>query len=216
MSSPVRQARVSSGRQHRLRGETTTRPRRTRWDDSALVRFDRHSQFTRAVRQITAHFHSHQHMPAGSTAPPSGPPRSACETGTPASRGPAARHWPASPPHSPRPSSATASLASRRDPASRHSFHIPRPPHMPAYSSPPARLRRGDHRLHLGAREAEHPRDRRRLEAGLERREHQPFLPGRHRSRRSARPRFRTGNSAVCGWAVGSFQLGCRARPAPS
>ena len=34
-------------------GETTTRPRRTRWDDSALVRFDRHSQFTRAVRQIT-------------------------------------------------------------------------------------------------------------------------------------------------------------------
>ena len=62
MSSPVRQARVSSGRQHRLRGETTTRPRRTRWDDSALVRFDRHSQFTRAVRQITAHFHSHQHQ----------------------------------------------------------------------------------------------------------------------------------------------------------
>ena len=60
MSSPVRQARASSGRQHRLRGETTTRPRRARWDDSALVRFDRHSQLTRAVRQITAHFHSHQ------------------------------------------------------------------------------------------------------------------------------------------------------------
>ena len=60
MSSPVRQARVSSGRQHRLRGETTTRPKRTRWDDSALVRFDRHSQFTRAVRHLSAHFHSHQ------------------------------------------------------------------------------------------------------------------------------------------------------------
>ena len=42
-------------------GETTTRPRRARWDDSALVRFDRHSQFTRAVRQMPAHFHSHQH-----------------------------------------------------------------------------------------------------------------------------------------------------------
>ena len=42
-------------------GGTTIRPRRTRWDDSALVRFDRHSQVTRAVRQITAHFHSHQH-----------------------------------------------------------------------------------------------------------------------------------------------------------
>ena len=62
------QARVSSGRQHRLRGETTTRPRRTRWDDSALVRFDRHSQFTRAVRQITAHFHSHQHTSSRNTA----------------------------------------------------------------------------------------------------------------------------------------------------
>ena len=34
----------SSGRQHRLRGKTTTRPKRARWADSALVRFDRHSQ----------------------------------------------------------------------------------------------------------------------------------------------------------------------------
>ena len=51
-------------------GETTTRPRRTRWDDSALVRFDRHSQFTRAVRQITAHFHSHQQTVNRPAAPP--------------------------------------------------------------------------------------------------------------------------------------------------
>ena len=41
-------------------GKTTTRPRRARWADSALVRFDRHSQFTRAVRHLSAHFHSHQ------------------------------------------------------------------------------------------------------------------------------------------------------------
>ena len=59
------------------------------------------------------------------------------------------------------------------------------------YPSPPARLRRRDHRFHLDAREAELPRDRRRLEAGLERREHQPFLSGRHRSRPPARSRFR-------------------------
>ena len=54
--------RASSGRQHRLRGKTTTRPRRARWDDSALVRFDRHSQFTRAVRHLSAVSHSHQQL----------------------------------------------------------------------------------------------------------------------------------------------------------
>ena len=43
-------------------GNNDTSHRRARWGDSALVRFDRHSQFTRAVRQITAHFHSHQQL----------------------------------------------------------------------------------------------------------------------------------------------------------
>ena len=51
-------------------GKTTTRPRRARWDDSALVRFDRHSQFTRAVRHLSAHFHSHQHPHATLTRMP--------------------------------------------------------------------------------------------------------------------------------------------------
>ena len=39
----------------------------------------------------------------------------------------------------------------------------------------------------MGTRQAELPGDRRRLEAGFERREHQPFLSGRHWSRSSAR-----------------------------
>ena len=41
------------GRQHRLRRETTTRPRRAPRDDSEQVRSDRYSQFTWPVRQIT-------------------------------------------------------------------------------------------------------------------------------------------------------------------
>ena len=49
------------GRQHRLRRETTTRPKRARRDDSEQVRSDRSSQFTWPVRQITAHLRSHQH-----------------------------------------------------------------------------------------------------------------------------------------------------------
>ena len=49
------------GRQHRLRWETTTRPKRARRDDSEQVRSDRSSQFTWPVRQITAHLRSHQH-----------------------------------------------------------------------------------------------------------------------------------------------------------
>ena len=48
------------GRQHRLRGKTTTRPRRARRDDSEQVRSDRYRQFTWPVRQITAHLRSHQ------------------------------------------------------------------------------------------------------------------------------------------------------------
>ena len=40
------------GRQHRLRRETTTRPKRARRDDSEQVRSDRSSQFTWPVRQI--------------------------------------------------------------------------------------------------------------------------------------------------------------------
>ena len=48
------------GRQHRLRRETTTRPKRARRDDSEQVRSDRSSQFTWPVRQITAHLRSHQ------------------------------------------------------------------------------------------------------------------------------------------------------------
>ena len=48
------------GRQHRLRWETTTRPKRARRDDSEQVRSDRSSQFTWPVRQITAHLRSHQ------------------------------------------------------------------------------------------------------------------------------------------------------------
>ena len=47
------------GRQHRLRRETTTRPRRARRDDSEQVRSDRYRQFTWPVRQITAHLRSH-------------------------------------------------------------------------------------------------------------------------------------------------------------
>ena len=49
------------GRQHRLRRETTTRPKRARRDDSEQVRSDRSSQFTWPVRQITAHLRSHEH-----------------------------------------------------------------------------------------------------------------------------------------------------------
>ena len=48
------------GRHHRLRRETTTRPKRARRDDSEQVRSDRSSQFTWPVRQITAHLRSHQ------------------------------------------------------------------------------------------------------------------------------------------------------------
>ena len=48
------------GRQHRLRRETTTRPKRARRDDSEQVRSDRSSQFIWPVRQITAHLRSHQ------------------------------------------------------------------------------------------------------------------------------------------------------------
>ena len=47
----------------------------------------------------------------------------------------------------------------------------------------PATLLRGGHdAVHLGARQAKLPGDRRRLEAGFERRQDQPLLPGRHRS----------------------------------
>ena len=58
------------GRQHRLRGKTTTRPRRARRDDSEQVRSDRYRQFTWPVRQITAHLRSHQHREAGRTQAP--------------------------------------------------------------------------------------------------------------------------------------------------
>ena len=50
------------GRQHRLRRETTIRPRQAHRDDSEQVRSDRYSQFTWPVRQITAHLRSHQHL----------------------------------------------------------------------------------------------------------------------------------------------------------
>ena len=53
------------GRQHRLRGETTTRPKRARRDDSEQMRSDRSSQFTWPVRQITAHLRSHQQRRSG-------------------------------------------------------------------------------------------------------------------------------------------------------
>ena len=53
-------------------GNNDTSHRRARWDDSALVRFDRHSQFTRAVRQITAHFHSHQQVTMRNVRPGAG------------------------------------------------------------------------------------------------------------------------------------------------
>ena len=52
------------GRQHRLRGETTRRPRRAHRDDSEQVRSDRYSQFTWPVRHLSALLRSHQHFPA--------------------------------------------------------------------------------------------------------------------------------------------------------
>ncbi len=52
---------------------------------------------------------------------------------------------------------------------------------------PATLLRGGHHAVYLGARQAKLPGDRRRLEAGFERREDQPLLAGRHRSGLSAR-----------------------------
>ena len=69
---------------------------------------------------------------------------------------------------------------------------------IPRNRLPATLLCGGRHAVHLGARQPKPPGDRRRLEAGFERRQDQPFLPGRHRSGLSARspsrrPACRTG-----------------------
>ena len=58
---------------------------------------------------------------------------------------------------------------------------------IPRNRLPATLLCGGRHAVHLGARQTKPPGDRRRLEAGFERRQDQPFLPGRHRSGLSAR-----------------------------